>query len=157
MKLFKNKKGLESADYFSFLLLAVSVFILIILIVVFMPTIPKYAEFKITNLGEQSSEDHFFLSYLRVPVDNGDIADLIAISHLNKDYTKFEEETSNLFKNLYGRETGWEFFIDEEKIINTCDSDTVSCSGPFSMFDFTLLMPKNKDIASIKIQLKLYK
>jgi|TARA_B100002003_G_C13997293_1_gene481606 hypothetical protein len=157
MKIFKNKRGLEAADYFSFLFYAIGVFVLIFVINIFLPKVPELAEFKIEDLGEQSSEDHFFISYLRAPVANGDMADLIIVSYLNKDYKKFEEETSNLFRNLYEKETGWEFLIDDEEIINRCEAGTASCSGIFSTFDFILPMPKNKDTNSIKIQLKLYK
>ncbi len=155
----KSKKGIAMADYLSFFLVVVPGILAIFLIVNFfiLPKIGQVAEFKIQESGDGLNEEQFLIPFLRSPIGERTMADLISDSYLNNDYGQFKTEVSNLFQFLYGREREWEAFIDGDKVGSNCKGFILGCSGKEVSHEIFLPVIQNKNSNLIKFELKIYK
>lgn len=123
-------------------------------LIVFLPQIEEGMDNKITAVKEDINKDQFLISYLRSPVQDGNMADLISNAHTNEDYSKLKTETKKLLESLYEEERKWDIFINDGLVIGTCSS-MLGCSE--DVVYSTFLPTNSKENNVINFKLKVYK
>lgn len=101
-----NKKGAETGDilglaFFGFICIA----IMLIAIYIIAPMMGDRAKSSVNEDIAIFNENLFLFNYLRMPVEDKTMADLVLESYIKKDYKKLESETENFLKELHSRET----------------------------------------------------
>jgi len=103
-----NKKGATTGDILSFFLILVcgSVLIMGFAYFVVAPAIGGRAEKSINEYIAKFNDNTFALNYLRAPVGDNTMADLILQAVMNNDFSLVERETDNFMTLLNSMETG---------------------------------------------------
>jgi len=101
-----GKKGAMMTDFLSYaiVLLFGSVFIMGVAFFVIAPSMGERAEASVTANIAEFNENLFLFNYLRTPVGDKTIADLVIEAYIKKDYTELESETKNFLILLYSQE-----------------------------------------------------
>ena len=106
-----DKKAQQAADYMAFgILIAGTVFLIIFSVFLVPNSILKNAHYKIKVEMDDFSEKTFLIPFLKTPVGEETIVDLI----VRGEYNKFIAETNKILDGFYDHEVEWKYSIGSE-------------------------------------------
>ena len=144
-----GKKG--GGDYLEFFLVFMPwmIFFLLISFYILIPKIGGNSEYKIQTQMEGVSNNLLLYGYLRQEIGSKNMADLIAISYSDDDYSQLKEKTRDILKNVQ-KDVNFEIYIGGNKAVEEC---ATKCKGKKEEFSTTLPIPEG---GAIKFKLVLY-
>ena len=143
-------KKAQSGDYLAFIIFVIGLIgIYILSNFIITPSTGGKKEGEIKVEMEYLSYNPFLYGFLRQNIENKNMADLIAFSYMNKDYSNLKRETINILENV-GKKANFRIYINKKEVIEQCET---KCKGKTKEFNALLPLP-NKEV--IKFELLLY-
>lgn len=143
-------KKAGGGDYLAFLVFVIGLILLFVLSVfIIRPDIGGNKAKEIQVEMEDLSNNLFLYGFLRQSVDDRNMAELIALSHINNNCEKLKEETTKVLEQIQ-EEVKFKIYIDNKEV-EECASCR-KCKGKEEEFATILPLP-NKETIDFKLVL----
>ena len=147
------RKGQTSGDLMSFLaLFFFNLFILAISFIFIIPNLGGDATYRIEQTFSERADSPFISGYLTYS-DGSELWDMMVQSYLKNDYADFSRASDTLLREVYGKETAWRLYVNDEKAAESCDA---GCTGQQLDYASTLPLPYDPSIQALQIRLQVY-
>lgn len=114
-----NKKGAEPAGLLGFFIFGgLCLMILIGALYVIDDFVEGRAKASVTENIAEFNDNVFLFNYLRYPVEEKTMADLVIKAYIEDDKELLRQETMNFFNELYSQEAEWQIYINDELFVN---------------------------------------
>lgn len=142
-----GKKAGIGGDIFVFVVFVVFlIFISLGAIFVIMPNAVKISKYQIEEQTEDMSNNPFMYGFLRQKIEDKNMADLIALSYMGKNYGALKEKTTEILEKT-NREINYEIYVNNKRV-----AKKGNLKGKPRKYIVTLPLP-NKEIIEFKLML----